>query len=122
MFKFFRATNIFITKPGEALIVHTILLYHKPISDCIIYQIDFCKILVKRILAKTLNSGPSDRNRTCGLLNPIQARYQTAPHPVMNFNSSNYIINKMKIKWKQVSWGTSSKIPKIFKHNYVIWT
>ena len=52
MFKFFRATNIFITKPGEALIVHTILLYHKPISDCITYQIDFCKILVKRILAK----------------------------------------------------------------------
>ena len=25
--------------------------------------------------------GPSDRSRTCGLLNPIQARYQTAPHP-----------------------------------------
>ena len=26
--------------------------------------------------------GPSDRSRTCGLLNPIQARYQTALHPV----------------------------------------
>ena len=25
--------------------------------------------------------GRSDKNRTCGLLNPIQARYQTAPHP-----------------------------------------
>ena len=25
--------------------------------------------------------GPSDRSRTCGLLNPIQARYQTALHP-----------------------------------------
>ena len=27
-------------------------------------------------------TGPSDRSRTCGLLNPIQARYQTALHPV----------------------------------------
>ena len=25
--------------------------------------------------------GPSDRSRTCGLLNPIQARYQAALHP-----------------------------------------
>ena len=25
--------------------------------------------------------GPSERNRTSGLLNPIQARYQAAPHP-----------------------------------------
>ena len=25
--------------------------------------------------------GPSDWNRTSGLLNPIQARYQSAPHP-----------------------------------------
>ena len=25
--------------------------------------------------------GPSDWSRTSGLLNPIQARYQTAPHP-----------------------------------------
>ena len=27
--------------------------------------------------------GPSDRSRTCGLLNPIQARYQSALHPEM---------------------------------------
>ena len=26
-------------------------------------------------------SSPSDRSRTCGLLNPIQARYQSALHP-----------------------------------------
>lgn len=25
--------------------------------------------------------GPSDRSRTCGLLNPIQALYQTGLHP-----------------------------------------
>ena len=25
--------------------------------------------------------GPNDRSRTCGLLNPIQALYQTEPHP-----------------------------------------
>ena len=30
---------------------------------------------------KTLRHGPSDRSRTCGLLNPIQARYQAALHP-----------------------------------------
>ena len=29
--------------------------------------------------------GPSDWNRTSGLLNPIQARYQTSPHPDMLF-------------------------------------
>ncbi len=29
----------------------------------------------------TLIFGPSDRSRTCGLLNPIQARYQSALHP-----------------------------------------
>ncbi len=29
--------------------------------------------------------GPSDWNRTSGLLNPIQARYQSAPHPDINF-------------------------------------
>ena len=28
--------------------------------------------------------GPSDWIRTSGLLNPIQARYQTSPHPVVN--------------------------------------
>ena len=34
--------------------------------------------------------GPSDRSRTCGLLNPIQARYQTAPHP--EFSNNYYTI------------------------------
>ena len=33
---------------------------------------DFCR---------RLSRGPSDRSRTCGLLNPIQARYQSALHP-----------------------------------------
>ena len=31
--------------------------------------------------AKNFIIGPSDWSRTSGLLNPIQARYQTAPHP-----------------------------------------
>ena len=31
--------------------------------------------------SRALLFGPSDRSRTCGLLNPIQARYQSAPHP-----------------------------------------
>ena len=35
--------------------------------------------------------GPSDWSRTSGLLNPIQARYQTAPHPVV-FQLRYYII------------------------------
>ena len=36
---------------------------------------------------RTVQNGPpfsvnrSDKNRTCGLLNPIQALYQTEPHP-----------------------------------------
>ena len=33
------------------------------------------------ILKEALCLGPSDWSRTSGLLNPIQARYQTAPHP-----------------------------------------
>jgi hypothetical protein len=33
--------------------------------------------------------GPSDWSRTSGLLNPIQARYQTAPHPVVHFSMPN---------------------------------
>ena len=35
----------------------------------------------KKCLMTFLFLGPSDWSRTSGLLNPIQARYQTAPHP-----------------------------------------
>ena len=35
--------------------------------------------------AKPIHFGPSDWIRTSGLLNPIQARYQTSPHPEMLF-------------------------------------
>ena len=34
---------------------------------------------------KPVNFGPSVEIRTRGLLNPIQARYQTSPHPDMIF-------------------------------------
>ena len=34
-------------------------------------------------------SGRGERIRTSDLLNPIQARYQTAPHPVGSYNYSN---------------------------------
>jgi hypothetical protein len=45
---------------------------------------------IRRCFA-TAPFGPSDWNRTSGLLNPIQARYQSAPHPditIMNFPDS----------------------------------
>ena len=32
-------------------------------------------------ILKDTHTGRSDKNRTCDLLNPIQARYQTALHP-----------------------------------------
>ena len=43
-------------------------------------------IYLEVIIYKLLNTknGPSDWNRTSGLLNPIQARYQTSPHPEIN--------------------------------------
>ena len=46
--------------------------------------------------------GPSDRSRTCGLLNPIQARYQSALHPEItilfyHININNASINKFQI-------------------------
>ena len=42
-------------------------------------------------------SGPSDRSRTCGLLNPIQARYQSALHPEIFSNSySTTLRSKMQ--------------------------
>ena len=34
--------------------------------------------------------GPSVEIRTRGLLNPIQARYQTSPHPDMQFSQTAY--------------------------------
>ena len=37
--------------------------------------------------------GPSDRSRTCGLLNPIQARYQSALHPDMQLYSNRHILS-----------------------------
>ena len=37
--------------------------------------------------------GPSDRSRTCGLLNPIQARYQSALHPDMQLYSNRRILS-----------------------------
>ena len=37
--------------------------------------------------------GPSDWSRTSGLLNPIQARYQTAPHPDL-FSQLRYYITR----------------------------
>ena len=40
--------------------------------------------------------GPSDRSRTCGLLNPIQALYQTEPHPDNLYNADYYITKKIK--------------------------
>ena len=36
--------------------------------------------------------GPSDRSRTCGLLNPIQARYQSALHPDMK-NQPKWLVH-----------------------------
>ncbi len=44
--------------------------------------------IYKVIIRKLLNTknGPSDWNRTSGLLNPIQARYQSAPHPDFDIN------------------------------------
>ena len=38
------------------------------------------------------NFGPSVEIRTRGLLNPIQARYQTSPHPeTVNFNCQSIL-------------------------------
>ena len=36
---------------------------------------------LEKSMSMRLIGGPSDWNRTSGLLNPIQARYQSAPHP-----------------------------------------
>ena len=41
--------------------------------------------------------GPSDWIRTSGLLNPIQARYQTSPHPDILFSSN--VITRRLIKY-----------------------
>ena len=48
-----------------------------------------------------LSFGPSDWIRTSGLLNPIQARYQTSPHPdIVLFPDSHnivaYLVRKSK--------------------------
>ena len=40
--------------------------------------------------------GPSDRSRTCGLLNPIQARYQSALHPDLNIGIIAHYNRKIK--------------------------
>ena len=52
-------------------------------------------IYLEVIIYKLLNTknGPSDWNRTSGLLNPIQARYQSAPHPDFD---TNQFYNKFK--------------------------
>lgn len=55
---------------------------------------------------KDTPTGPSDRSRTCGLLNPIQALYQTELHPdslasdiyyTMLFMRSQYFYEKKRI-------------------------
>ena len=46
---------------------------------------------LSRFLA--ISDGPSDRSRTCGLLNPIQARYQSALHPDMQLYSNRRILS-----------------------------
>lgn len=50
------------------------------------------RIIEKKKKSRTLMDtglfrGPSDWSRTSGLLNPIQARYQTAPHPDLLFSA-----------------------------------
>lgn len=59
--------------------------------------------------------GPSDRSRTCGLLNPIQARYQSALHPdlcVCTFTALCYI-NTSKFQMQDVFAGKTKKSLKI---------
>lgn len=46
----------------------------------------------KKVHFDTFSIGPSDWIRTSGLLNPIQARYQTSPHPVISLNRIPQII------------------------------
>ena len=43
-------------------------------------------------LSRFLSFGPSDWIRTSGLLNPIQARYQTSPHPDIVLLSDSHSI------------------------------
>ena len=42
-------------------------------------------------------SGPSDWIRTSGLLNPIQARYQTSPHPDKTIENTGFLSGSLLI-------------------------
>lgn len=58
-------------------------------SDTKFYEARASSVLLNLLVISTttLNYGPSDWSRTSGLLNPIQARYQTAPHPEIHYNN-----------------------------------
>ena len=65
-------THVNCILPGKSKITDGIMLIY-PLS---IIKNPFTPFESQRI------SGLGERIRTSGLLNPIQARYQTAPHPV----------------------------------------
>ena len=49
-------------------------------------------------ILKDTHTGRSDKNRTCDLLNPIQALYQAEPHP--DIVATNYNICAIKSQMK----------------------
>ena len=63
-------------------------------------------------IAKDFVTGLGDRNWTCDLLNPIQARYQTALHP--DGNEAIHIISPLKEKVNKNRCGDYSFSPYFF--------
>ena len=74
---------IFTMYFGGGMIPNYVLMTYLGLRDTIAAFIlqKLSKIKKHLAISKMLFVGPSDRSRTCGLLNPIQARYQTALHP-----------------------------------------
>ena len=57
----------------------------------------------RQVSLETCRFGPSVEIRTRGLLNPIQARYQTSPHPeIVLFPDSHHIIAHTVRKCKHI--------------------
>ncbi len=56
-----------------------------------------------------LSFGPSDWIRTSGLLNPIQARYQTSPHPVVSPEPGRLVYISMLFPRMQALFSNFSK-------------
>ena len=57
-------------------------IHNKKVS---VLRRNYCKAKKDGISLRIFRRGPSVEIRTQGLLNPIQARYQTSPHPDMQF-------------------------------------